>query len=170
MHDETNIERAPLLAGLGLIAVGALLALARFDLLRISGLAPWWPLALFAVGGVVAATGERPKALRTGLWLSLVGCWLLVNTLELGGFRWWTSWPLMVMLVGAFQLAWPDEGEDRGGGFMTLAIGAWLLATTQSWFGLGWRDSWPILLVLAGIATLLKAFTQARRAAARRLS
>jgi hypothetical protein len=168
MHQRSNIDRAPLGFGVALIALGTLMTLSRLDLLAVSSLAPWWPLALFAVGGGVAALGERPKALRTGVWLSLVGCWLLVNTLQLAGFRWWTSWPLMVMLAGAFQLFWPDEGEERGGGFMTLAIGTWLLATTQGWFGLGWRDSWPILLVLAGIATLLKALTQARAAARRR--
>ena len=167
MYEETKFERGPLVAGVSLIAAGAYLALARFDVLDQLELAPFWPLVVIAAGAAAAALGERPKALRTGAWIALVGCWLLANTLELGGFRWWTSWPLMVMLVGAFQLAWPDEGEERSGGLMTLVIGTWLLISTRGYFGLGWRDSWPILLVLAGISMVLKAATTARRAARR---
>lgn len=167
MYDETKIERGPLVAGVSLMAAGGYLVLNRLDVFDRLELAPFWPLMVVAIGAVAAAVGERPKALRTGAWIALVGCWLLVNTLELGGFRWWTSWPLMVMLVGAFQLLWPDQGEERSGGLMTLVIGAWLLLTTRGAFGLGWGESWPILLVLVGISMVVKAATTARRAARR---
>lgn len=171
MHDDTKertgIDRAPLAIGLALMVAGAVLALARLDVLELSRVGPWWPLVMVAAGLVGAAAGEGPKAWRTGLWVALIGGWLLVNTLELGDFRWWNSWPLVVMLAGAFQLLWPDDGEERSGGVFTLAIGAWLLVSTHGWFGLDWSDSWPIVLVIAGLGMVVKAAAQARGRARR---
>jgi hypothetical protein len=168
MNDETKMERGPLYAGIALMCVGTILVLAKLDVLEMFAGMPLWPLVLFVAGGVVAATGEKPQSLRTGAWLAIVGCWLLVNTMELGGFRWWNSWPLMVMAAGAFQLLWPADKQERSGGLMTLMIGIWLLVTVRGWFGLGWNDSWPILLVLVGISMVVKAITHSRAAAGRR--
>jgi hypothetical protein len=167
MTRDTRIERGPLALGLWLMTVGVILALARLDLVEIHDVAPWWPLVVVAAGIGVATLGGAGESRRNGVWISLVGCWLLVNTLELGGFRWWSSWPLMVMMVGALQLVWPTADRDRAGGFITLAIGGWLLISVHGWFGLGWGTSWPILLVLMGAGMVIKAFARATNVARR---
>jgi hypothetical protein len=143
------------------------MALAQLDVLEITGVAPWWPLAVVATGLVTSLSRRGSEAMRTGVWVAFIGCWLLVNTLGLGPFRWWNSWPLIVMAAGAFRIAWPGRDEDRGGGFPILAIGTWLLVSTHGWFGLGWSDSWPVLLVLVGLSMVLRAVVHGLSAARR---
>jgi hypothetical protein len=167
MEHNAKIERRPLAAGVGLMIAGSLLAVAQLDLLEVSELVPLWPLIVVGVGVAMATAGGR-DARRSGAWVALIGAWLLVNTLEVGGFNWWTSWPLVVILAGAFEVAWPNAGEARGSGLFTIAIGVWLLVATQGWFGLGWRDSWPVLLVLVGSSMVGRALLQARAAAGSR--
>lgn len=164
MSSDFRIDRGPLTLGVALMAIGVVLVLARFDLVAVSEIAPWWPLLMVGGGLAVVVLGGRAEDRRAGLWIAVVGGWLLVNTLELGGFGWWSSWPLMVMLVGALQIAWPAGDQDRAGGFVTLAIGTWLLTSVRGYFGLDWGTSWPILLVLAGAGMVVKAFERARLA------
>ncbi|HVS02443.1 MAG TPA: DUF5668 domain-containing protein [Thermoanaerobaculia bacterium] len=159
-----RIDTGTLLWGVLLLLAGTLLTLARFDLLDLARLWPWWPLGLVVAGLVVAVTKKRPKCLRDGLWLIGIGLWLLLNTFGLAGFHWGSSWPLLVIFAGLVQMAIPKAGEPRSDGLTPLLIGLWLLVNTRHLFGLDWQRSWPLLLVAVGLGMMVRAVLQARRA------
>jgi hypothetical protein len=104
---------------------------------------------------------DAEAARRSGAVLVVVGCWQLINTLELWGFHWSNSWPLMPLFLGLLWLAWPFGDEDRGAGAVMAGVGLWLLCNTRDLFGLTWSNSWPLLLVFVGLSMVVRAIVQA---------
>jgi hypothetical protein len=155
-----TLDTGVLFWGAALIVGGLVITLVNLDLVDVEGVASFWPLLVVAVGlGRLATAGTTEKR-RTGLWITLVGGWLLLNTLRLGGLFWHDSWPLMMLLVAAFNMAWPGEGERRSSQLLLLAVGGWLALTVT--FGvLEWRSSWPLLLILIGLSFVTGAVAQA---------
>jgi len=153
MNEERQIDAGLLALGASLIVAGLVVALVRLDLVAVSGLARLWPLLVISGGLVYLLAAPVGEQRRTGLWMVLVGGWLLLNTLAVGGLFWHNSWPLMMVLVGLFHLAWPGKGEQRGGHLTVLAVGVWLTLTVS--FGwLDWRTAWPLLLVFVGLSLI----------------
>lgn len=152
-----GIEFGKLGWGVALVGVGVLLLLDRLDLFYLDRYWRYWPLIIL-VAGVVALAGARTaEKRRSALWLTGIGLWLLVNTLELLGFWWHDSWPLVVILAGAVDLVQPKPGDHRAGGLWLLAIGGWLLITTQGLWGFTWSNSWPLLLIAVGALLVVRA-------------
>lgn len=157
----SRVDRQTFFWGILLLTAGIVLGLAELALLAYADLWEWWPLALVAFGLGRLITCPNTKCRRTGVWLALVGCWLLLNTLSLFGFHWSDSWPLLLIGGGLLDVVWPTPDDDRYDGFVWLAIGGWLLLNTRDILDFTWRDSWPLLLVFVGAAIVLKALLQA---------
>ncbi len=158
---ETRIDTSLLGWGVALVLAGLALTLVQLDLIHVEGVARFWPLLVIGGGIWQLATARKPKKRRDGVWIVLVGLWLLVNTLELFGLFWHNSWPVLMILIALLRIAWPDADEDRGGGFVLLAVGTLLLLTVTHTFGLDWRTAWPLLLVMVGISYVIKALLRA---------
>lgn len=157
----TPVDRSVLGLGLALVVAGVVLTLAQLDLVDVRGISAFWPLFVVGAGVWQLATANKPKKRRAGLWIALVGVWLLVNTLQVFGLFWHNSWPVLMILLALLRIAWPHGDEDRGGGIVLLSVGTWLLLTVTHTFGLEWRTAWPLLLVLVGLSFVVKALLQA---------
>ena len=151
---EKRIDTAVMGWGAALILAGLVITLVNLDLVDVEGVASFWPLFVVGAGLFVLTTAPTLEKRRTGLWIALVGGWLLLNTLRVFGLFWHDSWPLMIILVGLFNFVWPAKGEKRSGHLVTASVGLWLLLTfTIGW--LDWRTSWPLLLVFVGLSLIL---------------
>jgi hypothetical protein len=147
--------------GAALILVGLVLTLVKLDLVEVEGLGRLWPLLVIAGGLWQLATGSDLEHRRNGLWVALVGGWLLVNTLRLFGLFWHDSWPLLMIQLSLLQILWPGSKGDRGSGLLTLAVGSWLLLVVTGSFGLEWRTAWPLLLVFVGLSLVFRSVLRA---------
>jgi hypothetical protein len=158
---DRQVDRQPLFWGVLLVVVGVLFTLFELQLVAWWHFGQWWPLVVVAAGvGRIAASAEA-KGRRGGVWVVIVGVWLLITTLGVLDFGWTDSWPLLIVAGGLIDVLWPTPEDDRYDGFVWLAVGCWLLLTVRHFFGLTWRDSWPLLLVFVGAAIVLKALLQA---------
>ena len=54
--------------------------------------------------GTIQSNLKRRGGLTGGLWLTGVGCWMLVSQLHLFGLDYHTSWPLLIILSGIIML------------------------------------------------------------------
>ncbi len=104
--------------GFGLIVLGVLFLLHTLDVVDFRYSWEWWPLLLVLFG--VIRMFERSDR-SSGLWLVLIGLWLLVNEREISGFTYHDSWPLLVVVVG-LSMVWtatrgaaapPSNGEAQ---------------------------------------------------------
>jgi len=157
----TPIDRSVLGLGLALVVAGVVLTLAQLDLVDVRGIGAWWPLFVIGAGLWQLATAKKPKRRRGGLWIAMVGVWLLVNTVQLFGLFWHNSWPVLMILIALLRIAWPQGDEDRGGGLVLLSVGVWMLLIVTHSFGLEWQTAWPLLLVLVGLSMVVRAVLQA---------
>ena len=116
-------------ANTGLVLVGGLVALVGVMLLvdrlgdrDTSLLHSWWPFVLIIMGAARLATPRRscdgrPRSIRSGVWLIVVGLWGLVSESHLYGLTYQTAWPLLVIASGAMivwrSLEGPPEPSAR---------------------------------------------------------
>jgi len=158
---EPRIDRSVLAFGVVLVAAGVLLTLIKLDLIHLEGLSRLWPLIVVGVGISHMVSATKPKKRRAGLWIALVGVWLLVNSFQLFGLFWHNSWPVLMIFLALLRIFWPGDDEDRLGGLMLLSVGTWMLLVVTHAFGLEWRTAWPLLLVLVGLSMVVRAVLQA---------
>ena len=130
-----------LIAGVIVAALGVLLLFERVIGLEFYGIWQLWPLVLVGIG--VARMGGNTERKRSGLFLLLIGFWLLVNTLELFDLDWGTSWPLLLILLGIGKLIYPER-DGRSGGILLILIGLWATVNVLELWGLYWDTSWPL--------------------------
>jgi len=104
MNERTRrVQPRGLVAGLVMIAVGSIFLADRLDWLESDLTWRYWPLILVALGLGRLGWAEGREQVKSALVLTMVGGWLLVNTLELFELDWRSSWPLL--LIG-FGLIW----------------------------------------------------------------
>ena len=92
-------------AGAILLAMGIVMLLDRTEWL--GGYAwrafPGFILVALGLTGMIgnwrACEGKQGSPF-TGLWLILVGCWLIANSLRVFGLTYQTSWPLLIVAAG----------------------------------------------------------------------
>lgn len=114
---------APLVGGLLLVVLGVVFLAEELGLADFGwAFERLWPLAIVAFG---VSKLLDPARRRGGIWITAVGLWLLVGTLELWNLGIGDSWPLLLVFAGAgivleALLARPerraitdDEGERR---------------------------------------------------------
>ena len=158
--DTPRIDRSVLGFGVAFVLAGLTLTLVQLDLIELEGIARLWPLFVIGAGGWQLAAAKKPRKRRAGLWIAMVGLWLLVNSLQLFDLFWHNSWPLLMILLALLRIAWPDGNEDRAGGLVLLSVGIWMLLVVTHTFGLEWRTAWPLLLVLVGLSMVVRAVLQ----------
>jgi len=159
--DTPRIDRSVLGFGVALVLAGLILTLVQLDLIELEGFGRLWPLFVVGAGAWQLINAKKARKRRAGLWIALVGIWLLVNSLQLFGLFWHNSWPVLMILLALLRIGWPDENEDRWGGLVLLSVGSWLLLIVTHSFGLEWRTAWPLLLVLVGLSMVVRAVLQA---------
>jgi hypothetical protein len=108
-----------LVAGVILIALGVFFLLFNLGLVEMDLPWEWWPLILVAIGaGKLIGAADHDER-RGGLWMILLGAWLLINFLGLFGLGWHNSWPLLIVAAGG-MMVWKsiatDEPVRRGAG------------------------------------------------------
>ena len=161
MEPDTRIDRSVLGFGVALVVAGLVLTLVKLDLIHLEGLSRLWPLFVVGAGIAQMVSANKPEKRRAGLWIAMVGAWLLVNTFQLFGLFWHDSWPVLMILLALLRIFWPGDNEDRTGGLVLLSVGTWMLLVVTHTFGLEWRTAWPLLLVLVGLSMVVRALLQA---------
>jgi hypothetical protein len=108
-------------AGAVVMAMGIVMLLDRSDLVGPYAWRafPGFILVLLGLTGAIgnwrACAGRRGTPL-SGLWLILVGCWLIVNALNFFGMTYRTSWPFLIIAAGTMVVlreVFPGLREDR---------------------------------------------------------
>lgn len=117
MRERERAYGGRLVAGAILIALGVFFLLFNFGVVEYDLPWQWSPLILVAIGAGRLATAGGHDDRRGGLWLILVGGWLLVNFHGLFGLHWRNSWPLLVVIAGG-MMVWKAIAAERpaGGG------------------------------------------------------
>lgn len=114
-------SRSPLVMGLILILVGALLLLVNLGFGLPPGFWKYWPLGLIVLGvmGIVAPTRHLRRS--GGIWLLATGLYCQISALELFGLGWTRAWPIFIMAAGLSVIldrdghySPPQDGRDPG--------------------------------------------------------
>jgi hypothetical protein len=88
-----------LVLGLGLMLLGSLMLLDRFEVLDAGDYSHYWPLLLVAMGLVQLMVPDEEGRRGGGLWLLATGVLLQLLVLRILRFR--ESWPLLLVVGGA---------------------------------------------------------------------
>jgi Domain of unknown function (DUF5668) len=109
-----------IIAGSVLMLLGSLFLLDRLDLFEVGRIWRWWPLIPLGMGLAKLATADGHRELRSAVWLTVVGAWMLLSTQRWYGFHWGNSWPLLLIALGAVTIwqALAERGsrDDNEGG------------------------------------------------------
>lgn len=95
------------LAGLLLIAAGAVFFLDQFGYVAIQDVWHYWPLLLIAIGAVRMLDARHANDVTSGLWTVLIGVWLCANLEGWLGMDFRTSWPFLLIAWGTTLLLRP---------------------------------------------------------------
>jgi len=104
----TNNNSSPrwmvqLVGGAVLVLVGVNALLANLNLFNTVW--RYWPLLLIGVGLERLVRPAHKNKTGAGIWLCLIGAWLLISNLELFGLGYSKSWPLLILGTG-ISIVW----------------------------------------------------------------
>ena len=111
-----RFESGPIVAGLGLIALGALFILDQAGTLDAGQIVrDWWPVVIVAFG--VGQLIERPRGALGPLIVVGVGLVLLATQLDLVPSDVWSYlWPALLVIIGLVIIfRWPRRGAAAAG-------------------------------------------------------
>ncbi len=83
--------------GVILIGVGLFFALDSVFLVDVGPMWDYWPVILIVVGARKLLTGQEFEDRKCGVWLAMIGSWLLLANLGLFGGH---LWPLLLIGIG----------------------------------------------------------------------
>ena len=107
-------QSGQLIFGLILIVVGILFALDTFGIWYFDSFFSLWPLILVGIGVGKIWGSQDLEEKKSGVWLLVIGLWLLISNLGLFGFGWGDSWPLLLIGIGGVLIWQALAGtEDR---------------------------------------------------------
>lgn len=91
---------AHVVIGSFLVLAGGLLLLENSGVIDIGPVWRFWPLILVGLGiaRIRGAASRRDQG--TGLWLLLLGLWLAVSTMNIGGLTFSDTWPAVFIAAG----------------------------------------------------------------------
>ncbi len=116
-HDEHPFRRAGsrgrLFFGLALVALGLFLLLDQLAVIDIHFPWEWWPLILIALGVSRLLEPRDRRHRQGGVWLIIIGTWLILNFNHYFGLYWDNSWPLILVAAGGI-LVWRALAGDDG--------------------------------------------------------
>ena len=102
-----------LILGLSLIAIGVIYSLDRLGYFEAGNLLRWWPIVLVAAGlGKLFSPGSSSSR-WTGLLLTGIGAWLLLERVDLLYVSFWDWWPLLLIGFGARFVMQGMRGAPR---------------------------------------------------------
>jgi 4-amino-4-deoxy-L-arabinose transferase-like glycosyltransferase len=107
--DGGRITAGIIVAGLGLMT---LIDHSAISDLRTRQFLPGFAVLVFGLVQMTGACRHRRGSLR-GVWLVLIGAWLIVNEAGFFGLHYRTSWPLLLIAVGlviVVRETYPDRG------------------------------------------------------------
>jgi hypothetical protein len=92
------------LVGSFLVLVGGALLLETFGVIDIGSVWRFWPLILIGLGIVRLRGATSRREQGVGLWLLLLGLWLTVSILNIGGLTFSDTWPALFIALGVSML------------------------------------------------------------------
>jgi hypothetical protein len=128
-----------LILGLIIVTLGLLWTLDNLDVVDSDAILRWWPVAILAVGlyRVVGVGGQA--RLGSGLFLSLLGFLLLLDTTNMFDFAIWDFWPLFLIGLGGWLVLSANrtrtlraESGDLGSRLDVLALMSGVERNVQS--------------------------------------
>lgn len=119
-EDRERAHGGKLVAGVILIALGVFFLLFNLGMVEMDLPWEWWPLILVAIGAGRLVTADSQDDRRGGLWMILIGAWLLINFQRVFGLSWHNSWPLLIIASGGMiiwqAMARPTTTQRSGAG------------------------------------------------------
>lgn len=103
--------RSPLMMGLVLILVGALLLCINLGVTLPPGFWSYWPLGLIVLGviGMVAPTRHLRRS--SGIWLLAAGLYCQISVLHMFDLGWASAWPIFIIAAGLSVIVDPRDGH-----------------------------------------------------------
>lgn len=107
-------HRSPLVLGITLILLGALLLALNLGLGLPLSLWQYWPFALMVPGMIAIVVPSRHLSRSGGIWLLATGIYCEIGVTGLFGLGWFSAWPIFIMAYGLEVIF--DSRKDRGCG------------------------------------------------------
>jgi hypothetical protein len=98
-----------IILGMFLMAAGLLMLIERLGVADVRVTSHMWPLfpltlGLFRLIDPPLVHYGRQRSRRSGVWLTCIGGWGLVNEFHLQGFDYQNSWPLVIVVAGIMMV------------------------------------------------------------------
>ena len=100
------------LIGLLVITLGVLFTLDNLHVIDAGDYLQYWPAALVAIGLLKLWHAREGHGIFGGLFLTIVGVWLLLDRVVAFRVNLWDIWPLFFVLLGGY-LVWKGLGGGR---------------------------------------------------------
>ncbi|PYQ13596.1 MAG: hypothetical protein DMH00_03740 [Acidobacteria bacterium] len=115
MEVETRSRNASrLFAGLVIATLGLVALLDNFGILQIGNVWRFWPLVLVAIGLAKLLGPRGSRGLFGGIFILIIGMWLLLENLGVWHHGLRELWPVVVVLIGV-RLIWGGCGRKFAG-------------------------------------------------------
>lgn len=98
--------------GLLVIVIGVLFTLDNLHVIDAEDYLQYWPAILVAIGGLKLWQARDGHGVFGGLFLTIVGIWLLLDRLVVFRVALWDVWPLFFVFLGGY-LVWRGIGGYR---------------------------------------------------------
>ena len=95
---------AHIIIGSFLVLAGGVLLLENSGMIDIGPIWQFWPLVLVGLGIVRMKEAPSRSEQGVGLWLLLLGLWLTVSILHIGGLRFSDTWPALFIALGVSMI------------------------------------------------------------------
>jgi hypothetical protein len=115
MNDVTPQRRrpgSPLVAGIILIVLGALLLALNLGLRFPLSLFDYWPMALIVPGIVAVTMPSRHLSRSGGIWLVATGLYCEIGLTGWFGLGWFSAWPIFIIAYG-LDVIFESRGTSR---------------------------------------------------------
>lgn len=105
-------HRSPLVAGITLIALGALLLALNLGFDLPLSLWQYWPFALIVPGIVSVVAPSRHLSRSGGIWLLAAGLYCEIGVTGVFDLGWFSAWPIFIIAYGLDVIF--DSRRQRG--------------------------------------------------------
>jgi hypothetical protein len=99
-----QIPLTRIVLGLALVAVGVMLLLEFQGFFEFGDIWQYWPLILVVLGVAKFVQADRRDDQGTGIWLVLMGAWLLVSLQHYWDLYFRDTWPAIFVVIGLSML------------------------------------------------------------------
>lgn len=109
-------QRSPLLVGLGLIVVGALMLMFNLGFGFPPGLWRYWPTGLIVLGVIGLVAPNRHLQRAGAIWILAVGVYWQISLLNLFDLGFASAWPIFIIAAGLSVIFDPKDVGPRADG------------------------------------------------------